>query len=94
MAHIWRKKYKNDSRILDKFYTKQEVVKRCLEAVNKLLSCEAISPRWDCERVLVSTNLLSLVLCIATGITDDRCLSAVITPGVYPSLESRRDASQ
>ena len=36
MAHIWRKEYKDRSRILDKFYTKQEVVKRCLDEVNKL----------------------------------------------------------
>ena len=36
MAHVWRKKTKNRNRILDKFYTKQEVVKRCLEEVNKL----------------------------------------------------------
>ena len=36
MAHVWRKKYKNRNRILDKFYTKQEVVKRCLDEVNKL----------------------------------------------------------
>ena len=30
MAHVWRKKHKNSGRILDKFYTKQEVVERCL----------------------------------------------------------------
>ena len=36
MAHIWRKAYKDRSRTLDKFYTKQEVVKRCLDQVNKL----------------------------------------------------------
>ena len=36
MAHVWRKKYKNQSRIMDKFYTKQEVVKRCLDELNKL----------------------------------------------------------
>ncbi len=36
MAHVWRKKYKSRNRILDKFYTKQEVVKRCLDEVNKL----------------------------------------------------------
>ena len=34
MAHVWRKKYKSRNRILDKFYTKQEVVKRCLGEVN------------------------------------------------------------
>ena len=27
MAHVWRKKYKSRNRILDKFYTKPEVVK-------------------------------------------------------------------
>ena len=37
MTHIWRKEYKDRSRILDKFYTKQEVVKRCLDEVNKLI---------------------------------------------------------
>ncbi len=36
MAHIWRKEYTDRSRILDKFYTKQEVVKRCLDEVHKL----------------------------------------------------------
>ena len=36
MAHIWRKEHKDRSRILDKFYTKQEIVKRCLDEVNKL----------------------------------------------------------
>ena len=36
MAHIWRKEYKDRSRILDKFYTKQKVVKRCLDEVNKM----------------------------------------------------------
>ena len=36
MAHLWRKEYKDRSRILDKFYTKQAVVKRCLDEVNKL----------------------------------------------------------
>ncbi len=36
MTHIWRKEYKNRSRILDKFYTKQKVVKRCLDEVHKL----------------------------------------------------------
>ena len=36
MAHIWRKEHTDESRILDKFYTKQEVVKRCLDEVHKL----------------------------------------------------------
>ena len=36
MAHIWRKEHTDESRILDKFYTKQEVVKRCLDEVYKL----------------------------------------------------------
>ena len=36
MTHIWRKEHKNPNRILDKFYTKQEVVKRCLDEINKL----------------------------------------------------------
>ena len=35
MAHVWRKEHKNRNRILDKFYTKQEVVKRCLEEVKE-----------------------------------------------------------
>ena len=42
MAHVWRKKYKSRNRILDKFYTKQGVVKRCLDEVNKL------PYRYDC----------------------------------------------
>ena len=36
MAHIWRKEQKDNSRILDKFYTKQEVVERCLDEIHKL----------------------------------------------------------
>ncbi len=36
MTHIWRKEHKNRSRIFDKFYTKQKVVKSCLVEVNKL----------------------------------------------------------
>ena len=36
MAHIWRKEHKDRSRILDKFYTKQGVVSRCLDEVHKL----------------------------------------------------------
>ena len=42
MTHVWRKEHKNPNRILDKFYTKQEVVKRCLDEVNKL------PYRYDC----------------------------------------------
>ena len=36
MAHVWRKEHRNRNRILDKFYTKQEVAKRCLEETKKL----------------------------------------------------------
>ncbi len=36
MTYIWRKEYKDHSRSLDKFYTKQEVVKRCLDEITKL----------------------------------------------------------
>ena len=36
MAHIWRKERTDQSRILDKFYTKEEVVKRCLDEIQKL----------------------------------------------------------
>ena len=36
MTHVWRKKHKAHSRVLDKFYTKQEVVKKCLDEVSKL----------------------------------------------------------
>ena len=36
MAHIWRKEYKDLNRILDKFYTKEKVVKTCLDEVHKL----------------------------------------------------------
>ncbi len=40
--HTWRKTHEDRSRLLDKFYTKQETVKLCLNAIDKL------PHRYDC----------------------------------------------
>lgn len=36
MPHVWRKTHKNRNRVLDKFYTREKIVKRCLEQVRQL----------------------------------------------------------
>ena len=58
MAHIWRKEYTDRSRILDKFYTKQEVVRKCLDEVHKL------PYTYDCviENLLRGTVLFIRIL--------------------------------